>query len=54
MISLSVDHLGKKFMEEDGAKRQQIASLITSVKAEITGSVRWSDLMNYGRPAPRP
>jgi len=53
VINLSVDHLGKKFMEGDRADPAQITRLITSVKDEITRISRMaSDLMNYGRPAP--
>lgn len=53
VINLSVDHLGKKFMEGDRANPDQTTKLITSVKDEITriGQMA-SDLMNYGRPAP--
>lgn len=53
VISLSVDHLGKKFTHGDRTNPDQITRLITSVKDEITRIGRMaSDLMNYGRPAP--
>ena len=53
VISLTIDHLGNKFMQMDRAGSYKIAGLIGTVKDEIARLGQMAgDLMNYGRPAP--